>query len=176
MPHHSSFNHTFREDPRNPGSLLLPPLHVPHQLQGLGFNLPVEITMSSADVSQLGNARPKTLTTFAHFDTGAARTAIDEQIASHLELTATGKGQIVTASGIDYASNYVVDLILLNVPLRPIRNLPVSSCRLGNFKLESSDGANNQSQKNFGVLLGRDIMASWSIFWHGPTSTVMISD
>lgn len=176
MSHYSGFNYAFQEDPKNPGRLLLPPQHTPGPLRGIGFNMPIEVKMSSVDASKLPGVKPKTLTVFAHLDTGAFRTAIDKRIADHLGLIATGNSQIKTASGSAYVSNYVIDLIFLNAPLKQIFNLPVSSCQLDNFKFDSVASVNTSNPTSYGVLLGRDIMAFWSIFWHGPTSTVMISD
>jgi hypothetical protein len=36
--------------------------------------------------------------------------------------------------------------------------------------------SNPNDPRNFGVLLGRDVMARWNIVWNGLTSTVFISD
>ena len=176
MSHYSGFTYAFKEDPKNPGKVLLPPQHTPVPLRVTGFNMPVEVKMSSVDASRSPDVKPKTLTVFAHLDTGAFRTAIDSRIAKHLGLVATGNSRIGTAGGSAYVSNYVIDLIFLNTPLRQILNLPVTSCRLDNFQFNPAKSDNRSNPSSFGVLLGRDIMSLWSIFWHGPTSTVMVSD
>lgn len=54
-------------------------------------------------------------------------------------------------------------------PIPP--NLQIGSCNL-NFQLNS----NLNNPRNFGILLGRDVMSRWNIIWNGPSSTVIISD
>jgi hypothetical protein len=68
--------------------------------------------------------------------------------------------------------DYAIDLSFPNTNLSPFFNLKIGSCKLG-FNLADN---NPNLQRNFGILLGHDVMAKWNIVWNGPTSTVFISD
>ncbi|MCM0607267.1 MAG: aspartyl protease family protein [Xanthomonadaceae bacterium] len=111
----------------------------------------------------------------AHFDTGASLTTIDVRVAQHLGLISTGMSPISTANGVTNTPNFAVDVGFLNTGLRRIVNLQVSSCNLSHFNLQNAL-TNTNDPRNFGVLIGRDIMSLWNIVWNGPTSTVLISD
>ena len=139
----------------------------PHELKASGFNLPVIITSVPLDkeVSQ-----PKSILVMAHFDTGASGTSIDEKIARELELFPIGTTLMQTAGGSRDAKSYIVDISFPNTGLRGYR------LRANDCNLPYNGIATNLSSENFGVLLGRDIMANWNIVWNGPTSTVLISD
>jgi len=143
-------------------------------LQRFGFNMPIEISTASAFRQGANPAQLKTITVMAHFDTGASRTSIDDGLAQHLGLIPTGVGTIRTAAGPKTMNNYAVDVAFLNTQLHGLLNLQVGACDLG-FDLAKNQ-ANPNDITNFGVLIGRDIMSLWHITWHGPTSTVMISD
>jgi hypothetical protein len=107
-----------------------------------------------------------------HLDTGASKTSIDINLANHLRLNPTGDSTIVTASGPIRMPDFSIDLSFANTSLSPFVNLKISSCKLG-FDLSNTSP---NDQKNFGILLGRDIMSLWNIVWNGPTSTVFIYD
>ena len=162
MPHSSCFNPLFRADPEDPSKPLMPPLLTPTTLRHQGFNMSVQIKKSSLDVSKSPDSNTKILTVFAHFDTGAFRTSIDDRIAKHIGLTPTGNSIITTASGKMTASNYVIDLIFLDSPLKPFLNLSVNSCDLVDFKIEQDQPSPNTKDtfSSFGVLLGRDIQSN----------------
>jgi hypothetical protein len=110
----------------------------------------------------------------AHFDTGASITSIDIGLAMHLKLTAKGYSNSLTASGIQCMPNFVIDAAFPNTSLSPFVNLKIGSCKL-NFDLPKAISDPNDP-KNFGILLGRDIMSRWNIVWNGPTSSVFIND
>ncbi len=136
----------------------------------------VEISTATAFVQQqAAQAQRKTIAVMAHFDTGASLTTIDQNLAAHLNLVSTGSSSISTANGVTNTSNYAVDISFLNTGLKTIQNLQVSSCRLSNFNVQATI-ANPNDPKNFGLLIGRDIMSLWNIVWNGPTSTVLVSD
>jgi hypothetical protein len=110
----------------------------------------------------------------AHFDTGANITSIDLALAKYLKLIPMGQSNQKTAAGISKPTpNFVIDLSF-RVPLLPFPNLQIGSCDLG-FDLQHCL-SNPNDPVNFGILLGRDVMARWNIVWNGPTSTVFISD
>ena len=177
MPHYFNFNYSFKRDSSDPTKILLPPLHTPQTMRKEGFNLLVEIRGSSVDAAMTKKEQAKTLTVYAHFDTGASQTSIDNRIAQYLKLISTGQSLLTTASGVDTVSNYVIDIRFLNTSLKPILNLPVSSCNLAHFQLNpNKPNLKELNPTDFGLLIGRDIMSCWSIFWHGSTSTIMVSD
>ena len=140
----------------------------------LGMNLMVEISTASA-FRQPPNPQPlKSMAVMAHLDTGASRTSIDQQLAIDLGLTQTGVGNSMTAAGQHTSPNYAIDLAFVGTNLKTIINLQVGSCKLPFDKTKHQ--ANQSDPTNFGLLLGRDIMQLWHITWHGPTSSVYISD
>ena len=138
-----------------------------------GFNLAVEVSTASAFRSPPLNAPLSSITVTAHFDTGATFTAIDINLARHLNLLAIGQSEHHTAAGRQTMPNFAVDISFLNTRLSPIYNLRISSCNLG-FALKNN--ASLPNPQNMGLLIGRDIMSRWNIIWNGPTSTVIVSD
>ena len=141
-----------------------------------GFNMMIEVATASAFVKQSLNQMPrKAIPVMAHFDTGASLTTIDEQLAAHLGLVSIGTTKISTANGIAHTPNYAVDVSFINTHLKSVINLQVNSCKLAEFDLAAAM-ATPDNPKNFGVLIGRDIMSLWNVVWHGPSSTVLISD
>ena len=145
----------------------------PHPLRFLGLNLPVGISTASVDVQSPNFDKAKAASTvvFAHLDTGASVTSIDIQLAEMLQLIPTGVSQSFTANGSSTMPAFAIDLMFPNTSLTPFINLSISSCKL-NFNLNNKD----RYPKNFGLLLGRDILARWNIVWNGPSSTVFIND
>ncbi len=111
----------------------------------------------------------------AHFDTGASITNIDKRIAEYLELIPVGDMMQSTAGGEKVSIKYAVDLSFPNTNLTSFKNLDIGSCNLEHFDLNK---AIEQSQdfKNFGALIGRDIMSKWLIVWNGVQSIINITD
>jgi len=146
----------------------------PMPLFQYGFNMPVEITTPSAFRKPPINLPLSSIVVMAHFDTGASITSIDINLAKHLKLLSLGQTESFTASGSQVMPNFAVDISFPNTRLSPISNLRIGSCRL-NFDLSKNLESPNMP-KNFGLLLGRDIMSKWLITWDGITSTVIVSD
>ena len=142
----------------------------PNILFGEGLNIPVEITAGNIFLKTNPNKNYKGITVLAHFDTGAATTSIDIGIAEALELEATGTCKISTAAGVIPMPTFTINIGFPNTNLSPFADLAITSSKLGYNIGEPS------SPRNFGVLLGRDIMSKWNIVWNGPTSTVFIND
>ena len=107
-------------------------------------------------------------------DTGATRTCVDFIVAEKLSLIPVGVGHAQTAAGLKQTPDYAIDINFIGSNLRQILNLKIGSCNLG-FKFENVK-KNSSDPRNIGILIGRDIMSLWHITWHGPTSTVFISD
>ena len=171
MSHLSKINFEFQANPPLPQGTSVGIKVSPSALVRMGFNMLVEISTSSAFSKQ---SPVKNMAVWAHFDTGASNTTIDKKIADHLHLISVGKQTISTANGKAQTDNYAIDLLFLNSALKGRQNFQVGSCNL-NFDLEQC--LQNQNQEtNFGILIGRDLMASWNIVWNGPTSMVFVSD
>lgn len=139
-----------------------------------GFNLLVSVSTASSIKSANPSQEIKTAVVMAHFDTGASRTNIDVKLAEYMGLVPTGMGTSNTANGSSITPNYAVDISFPANELKPFINLPIGSCQLP-FNIGPS-GEIAPTPGNFGILIGRDIMSRWSIVWHGPTSSVFISD
>jgi len=136
----------------------------------LGLNMIVEIFTASVLRKQPNPIPLSTITVMAHFDTGASITSIDINLAKHLNLTPIGESTSNTAKGPQKTPNFCIDLNFSGTTLQPFHNLKVGSCTLP-FNIEKEI-----SPRNFGILIGRDVMSRWNIIWNGPSSTVFISD
>jgi hypothetical protein len=143
------------------------------QLCLTGLNIPVEISTATVFRNPVNGASLSSILAMAHLDTGASITSIDIALANHLKLLPTGQSTSRTAAGPQTTSNFVIDLTF-RAALSPFLNLQIGSCDLG-FNLQQCL-SNPNDPKNFGILIGRDVMAKWNIVWNGPTSTVFISD
>lgn len=167
-------NVEFATNPPIPSEIKVGVRFTPVPLQRWGINIPVIIRAGSAysNSGNVDNAPLPTAMVRGHLDTGAHITVIDTSLAVHLGLKSTGIAQIRTAGGVRDASYFIIDLHFANSTLTPVINLSVASTDLG-FNINRDLIGNPQS---FGILIGRDVMASWNIVWSGPTSTVIIND
>ena len=148
-------------------------LHDFETLAYRGFHLLVEVSTADSFLKKEKSIK-NSISTMGLFDTGASNTAIDEKLAKYLKLVSIGLSPSRTADGLKETPDYSINLSFKNYGLRPYNDLNVGSCNL-NFNLkEALKSPTNIT--NFGLLIGRDIMANWNIVWHGPTSTVFISD
>jgi len=162
----------FKTNPPLPEGTFVAINHSPLTLRQLGFNMLVELTTASEFRKPPLNRPLASVIVMAHLDTGASTTAIDIELAKHLNLLAVGKSESRTAAGLQTMPDFAVDVSFVNTKLSPFRNLRVGSCNLGlSFETE-----NQLKPQNFGMLIGRDIMSQWNIIWNGLSSTVIISD
>lgn len=138
-----------------------------------GLLMPVEVSTSALIAGSFG-LPVKSIQILGLFDTGCTVTSVDHEVARLLGLTATGKRDTRTASGIATVDDYAVDLTFPGINLKGHSDFRVSSCDL-QFKPGSVEDT-LMNPKNFGIIIGRDLMSFWSVTWHGPTSTVFISD
>lgn len=146
------------DDPKTDGDFTSAPLEI------CGMNFLVDITPNV-------DTPPSPKTILAHLDTGASVSSIDINLAKHMNLTPFSYAHVRTANGVARFPQFFVNLRFPMSTLSPQTNLLISSGNLG-FDI----GKDPHSHDNFGLLIGRDVMASWSIFWNGPTSTVIIND
>jgi hypothetical protein len=147
----------------------------PVPLLNMGFNIPIEVSTATIFRQPPLQEPLVSIVVMAHFDTGANRTSIDINLAKHLNLQAMGQSLSYTAAGPQLMPDFAVDIGFLNTSLSPFTNLRIGSCQLLTFNLQNCMLDANDP-KNFGLLLGRDIMSKWNIVWNGPTSTVFIYD
>lgn len=148
----------------------------PHSLLFQGLNLLVDVSVASV-YRQGANPLPlKTLQVFAHVDTGASITCIGSDVASELGIPPTGVSPSNTAGGIVNNPNYCIDLAFMGTAarLKGFQNLQVGSCPLP--YVHTLHATNNTDPRNFGVLIGRDVLSTWMFVWNGPTSIVSIAD
>lgn len=146
--------------------------HSPQVLANFGLHLLVEVSTASAFIKK--EIPKQSIPVMGLLDTGATRTSIDITLAEKLKLIPIGASKSLTAAGLKKTNDYAIDLTFIGTKLQSILNLKVGSCTL-NFNLEKSQG-NVNDPTNIGLLIGRDIMSLWNLIWHGPTSTVFISD
>jgi len=140
----------------------------PTRLGRLGLNLPVAIYPAKEGGPDNETAG---MCVYGHVDTGASVSSIAIGLADYMGLIPAGISSYHTAAGPCKMPIFVIDLYFPHSTLSPAMNLRVGSSRL-DFK---PDGDLSNPQ-NFGILIGRDIMSKWSIFWNGPTSTAVIID
>jgi len=143
-------------------------------LSGPGYVLPVIVQTPSILCAPPLKKQLKTATVIALLDTGASRTSISDVIAKNLELEPVGFSSIATAAGPKVFPDYAVDILFPNSSMENFIDIMVCSCHLP-YKSNPS-GGDVMAASNIGVLIGRDIMARWNIVWHGPSSSVFISD
>jgi hypothetical protein len=167
MAHIQYFSHTLQITPPPVDGSKIAVLsdHIP--LQDTGFNLPVLLTEILPKDS---NIAPKSLLVMGHFDTGASKTCIDARIAEMLGLTPIGVSLMRTANSVTESPNYILNLAFPNTQLKPFNKIQVGSCDL------RFDFNQQLNLRNMGLLIGRDVMSRWNIVWHGPSSSVFISD
>jgi hypothetical protein len=139
-----------------------------------GFVIPVTVQTPSILCAPPFSKPLRTITAMALLDTGASRTCISDIIATDLELDQVGFTQTTTAGGPIISPDYAVDILLPKSNMKGFQDFVVGSCALPYRK--NPINRDVMAQSNFGVLIGRDMMAKWSIVWHGPTSSVFISD
>ena len=173
MPH--KFNTPFRIQLKSKN----PPEEIkiqqgPFNLRSLGYNMLVQVSLASILEKQNLDKPIKPFIVSAHLDTGASVTTIDMNLAKHIELYSVGESPIKTASDMVVTSDYAVNISFVNSPLKAIENLRVSSCNLRTNLQECIK--EEYRHENMGLLIGRDIMSGWNITWHGPSSSVFISD
>jgi hypothetical protein len=144
----------------------------PNPLAYCGLIFQVSVSPSVvAPIDEPTEAATPSAVVFALLDTGATYSSIDVGLADFLNLKITGMSRMMTAAGPTEAPNHVVDLHFPGSSLAPFIHLPITSCQIG-FDVN----ADRNNPRNFAMLIGRDVMARWSIGWYGPTSTVMIND
>lgn len=159
------FNVLSTPDPANPGNTIVQVQTGPHGLFSGGLVMDVVVGVDTVTAHSLQAANipiPSPISLKALFDTGCTVTSIDKTIVSSLGLKVRGYTPICTANGTTTASKHVVSL-----------NFPGTNLA---GKLAHAVQAVNLAGQQFHMLIGRDLMASWSITYNGPSGFVSIAD
>lgn len=130
----------------------------------IGFSGP-----RSAFLQASGGTIPTPVMVRALVDTGASGTAIDSSVVTALGLAPTGSIPVHTPStqGVPhYCNQYDISLWFLQSP-------PQSTAH--NMALTMPVIETDFTGQNFRALLGRDILARCTMFYHGPGGLVTIS-
>ena len=143
-------------------------------LKNYGFNIQINVSSPSILSEPPISSEIKSVPVMAHLDTGASITSIDNRLAKHLGLLGIGKTQTYTAGGLCEADTYIADISFPNTALKPFTNMQISSCKLP-YTMDFDNPA-YLAPENFGVLIGRDVLANWNVNWNGLASIVLISD
>lgn len=159
------FNVLTQPDPTNPLRTIMQVQPGPHGLFSGGVVMDVVIGVDSitANALQASNVTvPSPMTAKALVDTGCTITSIDTAIVSALNLTVRGYTQTHTANGPVNVTQHQVSIGFpgINLTGRQIQTVQTV----------------NLSGQPYGMLIGRDIMISWSITYNGTTGFVCIAD
>ncbi len=126
------------------------------------------IVMNSPDVIErgrvLGLEYPKPREMRALLDTGASVTVISKVFANHCHLLPTSEGSEITALG---------GVVLCGEHAGAI-SFP--GTKLKSFDLMRIVSADFVKQRNYAILIGRDILQNWRITFDGRSRKVTIED
>lgn len=158
----SQFHVQLIPDPNDPSKNQLKIQHGPNGLFAGGIILDLAVGIDA--ISQASTAEnlqdPKIVK--ALVDTGCTITSIDSSLITALNLQTRGFQRTITANGSILTSLHFVSI---DFPGSGLRGKPTHQVQ-----------AVNLSEQSFQVLIGRDLMTSWSITYNGPAGFVSISD
>ncbi|MBL7545989.1 MAG: aspartyl protease family protein [Bdellovibrionaceae bacterium] len=130
---------------------------------GIVMDMVIAVDAVTAQTMQNGNQIiPSPISAKALVDTGCTVTSIDQSIAQQLGLVVRGMTTTHTAAGPTNSSQYFIAF-----------SFPGTNLQGRTFHQVQSVNLTGQP---FQVLIGRDLMASWSINYNGPSGYVSISD
>lgn len=160
------FNVFSQPDPHNPQNTVMQIQPGVHGLFSGGLVMDIligidEVTARSYQ-TELNQPIATPVVAKALFDTGCTITSIDHSIITSLGLKTRGYTQTATANGEMRVSQHLVSLSFPGVNLK-------------NKPLHTVQSVNLEGQP-FKVLIGRDLMASWTITYNGPAGFVSIAD
>jgi hypothetical protein len=158
------FNVISQPDPANPSRIIQSPQLGHHALFSGGIVMDIVIGVDAITVqsSHGENPIPPPIAVKALVDTGCTITSIDNSLVTALGLKVRGYNPIHTANGTTIASQHQVSLAF-------------PGTNLAGRQIHTVQTANLTGQP-FLVLIGRDLMASWSVTYNGPAGFVSISD
>jgi len=159
------FNVLTQPDPANPQNTLLQVQPGPHGLFSGGVVMDIVIGVDAITTQSLLSSNilvPTPLSVKALIDTGCTITSIDNALVHTLGLRIRGYNQTHTANGMMNVSQHQVSLHFAGTNLsgRPVQTVQ----------------AVDLSGQPYGMLIGRDLMMSWSLTYNGTTGFVCIAD
>ncbi|MBV9224147.1 MAG: hypothetical protein JO185_26645 [Acidobacteriaceae bacterium] len=139
----------------------LPPVQALQQ-RGPILNVAVGLERSmSAGLLASGNQVPIPVATVALIDTGASNTCVDNDLAVQLGLP------VVDTMKMTSASHHEVEQ-----PAYPI-SIEIIGTQI-QFSVPKAMGAQLAAQ-GLGLLIGRDVLAAFTMFYNGPTGQITLS-
>lgn len=127
------------------------------------MDMAIAVDAVTTQAMQNGNQIiPPPITAKALLDTGCTITSIDQSLAQQLGLVVRGMTTTHTAAGPANSSQYFVAFSFPGTNLQGRTLHQVQSVNLAG--------------QPFQVLIGRDLMASWTINYNGPSGYVSIAD
>lgn len=159
------FNVLTQPNPAAPQQPIIKVEPGPHGLFSGGIVMDIAIGLDAITAQTLlasNTPIPPPIITRGLVDTGCTITSIDNTLVSKLNLVARGYAQTHTANGIAQVSQHQVSI---NFPGTNLSGRHIQTVQ-----------AVNLSGQPFGVLIGRDLMASWSVTYNGTTGFVCIAD
>lgn len=150
--------------PKQPGGTLVQVQTGPHGLFSGGLVMEMAIGIDDVTAKSLPSRTPAPSPVIVKglFDTGCTITSIDQSLVTNLGLKTRGFAQTATANGVTTTSQHLVSI-----------NFPGTHL---SGRLVHSVQAVNLTDQPFHVLIGRDLMATWSITYNGPSGFVSIAD
>jgi len=159
------FNVVTQPDPHHPGNTNVDVQPGVHGLFSGGVVMNLQVGVDSVTNQALqaeGGVLPAPIMVKGLLDTGCTVTSIDHSLVSSLGLKVRGYAKTHTANG---PVNVTQHLIELGFPGSQLKPRPVQAVQ-----------ATDLSGQPFQVLIGRDLMAAWSITYNGPAGFVSISE
>ena len=159
------FNVVSQPDPANPANTITKLLPGVHGLfsGGLVIDLLIGVDAVTTQLLQSENVIvPSPIIVKGLFDTGCTITSIDSSLISALDLKTTGFSDTGTANGMTTVSQHVASITFPGTKLsgKPVHQ--VQSVNLAGQPIQA--------------LIGRDLMAFWTVTYNGLAGFVSIAD
>lgn len=152
-------------NPANPAQQISSAQIGPHALFAGGVMMDMAVALDSVTAQSLhsiGQSIPTPIAVKALLDTGCTVTSVDQSIINRLGLKVRGYTTTHTAAGPQIVGQYVAALSFPGTALQG--------------KILHQVQSVNLSGQPFQILIGRDLMSSWSITYNGPAGFISIAD
>lgn len=153
----------------------MPILQIPFT-PGDGLRVQAQITLGRPELQRRRQARlplPQPLTVVALIDTGAERTCVDPSVVRRLSLPVANSGFSASPGvavgpaifgGASFGFTYEAGLVILHPITKPPSNLVVHELEVDELPLSA-----------FGIVIGRDVLASCVLVYNGPTASATLA-